>query len=320
MKRLLITFIFWIAVGGISAYGQLSPSKLSAKHLARAEKLVAKLEQFEAVTYTHPRYADYKALVQSLSTAVNKSITGLPESSVKTDFATAIYMYELVALNWHDLEASETSALNCAGEKPRAYQKLCQSVTGSRRDLLWSKARLHVRWAKAVILDQNGVRDERMAVVLSEVEAERRDDKALAERAMTALKLLESEVVIYQSRAAFEENGALARVPFETFKTDLKKVSAYVEAILLWLPQCRLRAEIRNALRAYLDGGFWWAKVQRPLVVNITQLDWPETSLILPDTPYLATIPYTVAINWRQASQHIERAEGMLDGTKRRSF
>ncbi|MEP6707835.1 MAG: hypothetical protein ABJC05_09955, partial [Pyrinomonadaceae bacterium] len=193
--------------------------------------------------------------------------------------------------------------------KPGAYRRLCDNTPGSGRDLLLAKARLHVGWARAEIVSRNAGRSDSGRP--SDREAERENDRALAGRIISDLKILESDVVVYNSLADFEEGSTLVRVPVERFTSDLRKVSADAEMILSWLPENRLKNELSNALSSYQDGGLWWQRVYQPRVVNVSELVAPviRTSS---DTAYLSTVPYTVAINWRQGSKYLKRAEDTL--------
>ena len=130
-------------------------------------------------------------------------------------------------------------------------------------------------------------------------------------RAVSALKRLESDVLVYRSLRDFEESGRLARVPLEAFTNNLRDVSAEVETILTRLPDNRLKTEIDNALRSYQDGAFWWAKIDQPLVVHVSALT-PETTRGQSDAAYLSTVPYIVAIHWRQAGKYLKLAEESL--------
>ena len=136
------------------------------------------------------------------------------------------------------------------------------------------------------------------------------ENEALARQAISNLRLLESEVIVYKSLAAFEEGRALGRVSFETFQRDLQRISPEVESIQSELPENRLKTELGNALSCYQDGAFWWAKIFQPRMVSVSS--WPpEITLSSFDTTYASFIPYTVAINWREASRHLRRAEAL---------
>lgn len=133
-------------------------------------------------------------------------------------------------------------------------------------------------------------------------------DRLLAERAISVLKKLDQDVIVYRSLGEFEEGGKLARVSIETFKTDLNEAGAEVNAITARVQDSRLQTEIRNVFASFRDGAFWWQKVYQPRVINVSSLtsDRTQTST---DAFLQANTPYTVAIYWRQASRYLQRAE-----------
>jgi len=146
-------------------------------------------------------------------------------------------------------------------------------------------------------------------------------DQMLAARAISALKRLDRDVLVYHSLGDFEESGKLARVSFDVFKNDLQAVTSEVEPLLSRLPQSRLKTEIRNALDSYRDGAFWWQKldhqidhqIDQPRVVHVSALAFSESTRASSDTALLANVPYTVAIHWRQAEKYLKRAEGLMN-------
>jgi hypothetical protein len=156
-------------------------------------------------------------------------------------------------------------------------------------------------------------------------EAESRSDEVrtenkeqiLAARAISALKRLNRDVLVYRSLGDFEESGKLARVSFDVFKNDLQAVTAEVEPLLSRLPPSRLKTEMLNALDSYRDGAFWWQKLDRqidheidqPRVVHVSALAFSESTRTSSDTALLANVPYTVAIHWRQAHKYLSYAE-----------
>jgi hypothetical protein len=313
MKRTLIALFAPLVIWQAAAYGQSHASLLSEKQLAKAERLVTKLERFEDFTQSQPSPQEYKARLRELSSGIYIPASKLPESNLKTDITTAVHFYELA--NREDLTAAESEGERCANEKPGAYRRLCEANPGSRNELLLAKARLHVNWAKASVSSSRSSYDA--DETLSEIELERKNDRALAEQALAVLKVLEGEVLVHSSLADFEEAGTLARVPYETFKSDLRRASAEVGRILSWLPQNRLKFEISNALYSYQDGGLWWSQVYRPRVVRVSELVTSKTGTATSVTAYQTTVPYTVAINWRQACEYLERAEGLITRSRR---
>lgn len=132
-----------------------------------------------------------------------------------------------------------------------------------------------------------------------------------AARAVELLKTLQSKVIVHESLDDFQESGKLANVSFEDFRRDFDKVSIEVELLLSQLPQNKLKSEIRNALDSYRDGAFWWQKATPQRVVSVSQLGF-EANHSAADRFYSATIPYTIAINWRHGAKYLKRAEKLL--------
>jgi len=143
-------------------------------------------------------------------------------------------------------------------------------------------------------------------------ETEAVDDRVLAARSIAALKRLDKDVLVYHSLSDFEESGKLARVSFETFRNDLGEVTAEVEPLLSRLPPGKLKTEITNALDSYRDGAFWWQKIDQPRVVHVSALAFADHTRTPSDAAFLSTVPYTVAIHWRQARKYLKRAEERL--------
>lgn len=133
-------------------------------------------------------------------------------------------------------------------------------------------------------------------------------DQVVAAQAILLLKRLDDDVIVYRSLGEFEEGRHLARVPLATFQKNLNEVSVEVEELALRLPPGRLKSEIRNALASYRDGAYWWEKADEPRVINVAQLRSSETGLTPSDSFFRANLPYTVAIHWRQANKHLQRA------------
>jgi hypothetical protein len=316
MKRTPASLLLILFVASAAVNAQSLSSNLTEKQLARAEYLTTKLENLQAFAETNPSPQQYQARTRQLTAAVYKSVSNLPEGNTKTDIATAALFFERYATAWNAPDASDydeafkSKTPWCSHEKPGAYQRLCQQTLGSRAALLLLKARLHLSWARSSIAFHRN-RGEKDAI-LRELEFERRFDHLLAERATFILSQLESEVVVHPSLSDLQENGALTRVPYETFRDDLRKAAAEVAGILFWLPQNRLKFEISNALNSYQDGDLWWRSVYRSKVVSVS--DFVPSGTSTPSAQaFKPALPYTVAINLRQASTYLRRAEALMN-------
>jgi len=285
--------LFAVMTFRVTVCGQINVKPLRASDQVKAETLISRLEELNR----NPDLLGNREFLRSIS---RNTIT-LPEGDIKTNIATAVHWYERALM-------TEGVALNCYRERPGFYRQLCET-SKDRGDLSRAKARLHSMWAKALVNADRGLVD---AVLLDQLALERKNDYQVARRLIESLRLLEAEVISYDSLGDFEESGRLARVPFEVFTRDLHKISADAEMMLSWLPHNRMKNEIRNALSSYQDGGFWWAKIYQPRVINVLSLRSFESTRTTADDAYFASTPYTIVINWRHGSRYLKRAEELL--------
>jgi hypothetical protein len=138
-----------------------------------------------------------------------------------------------------------------------------------------------------------------------------------AARAVVMLRRLDRDVLVYRSLGEFEENHKLARVSLETFKNDLAEATDEVEPLLRRMPESKLKTLLRNSLDSYRDGAFWWQKIDQRRVVHISELAFSGSTRTSSDVAFLASVPYTVAIHWRQAARYLKRAEETMNGTRK---
>ena len=132
-------------------------------------------------------------------------------------------------------------------------------------------------------------------------------DQVVGARAIFLLKRLDDDVIVYQSLRDFEENKKLARVPLETFQSDLIEITPELQKLVSSLPDTPLRADLISAFASFRDGADWWEKLSEPRVVNISELKSRGTDSTS-DASFVAGIPYTVATQWRQADKYLQRA------------
>jgi len=140
-----------------------------------------------------------------------------------------------------------------------------------------------------------------------------RNDTALANRAIAALKGLEADVILYRSLQDFEANGQLGRVSFDSFDAHLHAVIVEIEPLLGELSDKRLRAKLTNALYSFRDGSYWWAKIDQPHVVSVRQLATGYRSVTPAEAFLSGSMLYTVAIHWRQAAKSLLQAERIVN-------
>jgi len=132
-------------------------------------------------------------------------------------------------------------------------------------------------------------------------------DQVVGARAILLLKRLDDDVVVYSSLADFEESKKLARVPLETFQNDLLEITPELQKLVSSLPDTPLRADLISAFAAFRDGADWWERISESRVVNVSELKSRGTDSTS-DVSFVAGIPYTVAVQWRQANSYLQRA------------
>ncbi len=128
-------------------------------------------------------------------------------------------------------------------------------------------------------------------------------------KAISALKRLENDVIVYRSLADFQESGKLAHVSLQTFQQELIEVTRELQPVIMRMPASKLKIKLANALDCFRDGAYRWQQVDQPRVVNLSALASTEVSRSSADAAFLSTAPYTVAINWRQAHAYLTQAE-----------
>jgi hypothetical protein len=144
---------------------------------------------------------------------------------------------------------------------------------------------------------------------LNSAERQLPGDSDPAAQAIIALRKLDHEVIVYRSLADWEEAGKLASVPLRQFERDFAIASAEVGPLLAKIPSSKLRGELSNALDSYRDGLFWWRQIDQPRVVHVSALQTTDQPQTISDTAFRSTIPYNVAIHWRQARKYLNQAE-----------
>ena len=134
------------------------------------------------------------------------------------------------------------------------------------------------------------------------------NDRVAATRAIAALSQLDNDVIVYRSLGAFEEGRKLASVSLATFQVHLREATDEVESILPRLTDARLKSSISNALASYRDGAYWWEKIYQPRVIHVSEFRSNDNDVTPSASFFHANLPYTVAIHWRQANKHLQRA------------
>jgi hypothetical protein len=210
-----------------------------------------------------------------------------------------------------------TDATKAVSNRPRVTQ--VAPVNASRIHRLMKRSSLALLtslfFAPVAAYAQSVARLKQVSAPQPGIENTVSDEMLMASRSLAALKRLEKDVLVYRSLGDFEASGKLARVSYPIFRNDLNEVTAEVESMLARLPESSLKAELTNALASYRDGEFWWQKLDQPRVVNVSALAFADTKRTPSDTAMQSTVPYTVAIHWRQAGRYLRSAERMI-GTR----
>ena len=132
-------------------------------------------------------------------------------------------------------------------------------------------------------------------------------------KAIALLKRLDESVIVYRSLADFEDGRKIARVSLRAFEHDLQEVNAELQPLLKEMPAGKLKLQLINALDSFRDGVFWWRQIDEPRVVSVAALAASEETRAPRDVAFASTIPYTVAIHWRQAHAYLNHSEKLLN-------
>jgi hypothetical protein len=315
IKLVLVSAALAFTILGGVAYGASPAASLGDKDVRKAEKIIAKLHRLEEAVASPIDFRTYKADINGLYPGLFVDTSELGESDLKTDLSTAVFLYERAYRTGPDSGARIT---DCDGETRGIYLNLCleiQEHDGSPARLLWSKARLHTKWAEAIVRSYRGATGPGTIAELSEIEAERKVDIALAERALAALKNLAARVGDYPSGEAFEDAVRAKRISFEQLTQEMAAALSTVDQALASLPRGRLYLLLHNARSSYREGLYWWGKTYRlqQKTVSVNNLTAPDPLKV--NGLSASTVNNTVLANWRSAlryTQEVEKAIGTL--------
>jgi hypothetical protein len=273
-----------------------------------------KLRRLEQLTKLSARSEKHRKLVSKMYPGLFVEVSDLRESDLRTDLTTAVFLYDEILQSQIDVN---NALPDCPSEPREIYARLCEeNKDGTLQDFLAAKARLHTRWAEAVINYHRGTGDLITMATLQLIREERHNDLRLARQAVAALQVLEKNLCSYSTRGEFEERRTLARVPFERLSQDVAEALQSIDRVLLSLPRGPLFYPLYHARNAYANGLFWWQKTQRrsKLVVNAGAFNEPDemNSSKLDD----AEVGYTIVINWRSAIRHTREAAHLIESFK----
>jgi hypothetical protein len=313
VKLVLACIIF--ALAAPMAASASPAAALRDKDVKKAEKILIKLRRLEEVSASPVNFRAYKAEMAGLYPGLFVDASELGESDLKTDLMTAVFLYERAYRTGPDSGARIT---DCDGETREIYLKLCREILdsgGTPARLLRSKARLHTKWAEAIVRFYRGATGPRALAELSEIKAERKVDIALAEQALAALKSLAARVGDYSSGEAFEDAVRAKRISFEQLAREMAEALSTVDQALASLPRGRLYLLLHNARSSYREGLYWWGKTYQlqQKTISVNNLAAPDPLKVNGLTT--STVLFTALANWRSAlryTQEVEKAIGTL--------
>jgi hypothetical protein len=79
------------------------------------------------------------------------------------------------------------------------------------------------------------------------------------------------------------------------------------------MPAGRLKLQSTNTLDSFRDGFFWWRQIDQPRVVSVSALAAAHETQSPADAAFISTVPYTVAIHWRQAHAYLNQSQKLLN-------
>lgn len=287
---------------------------LRGNELKKAEEVLSRLHHLQEAAETQD---DSRAPRREFYTRLVSKADALHEGNLKTDLLTAALLY--VAAD-EARRGANTTAPDCEREQREAYRRLCsQTRPADRAQFLRAKARLHTRWAEALLRRLRGARDAGTLAALDEVRAARDLDADLAARAVSALRTLGS--LTHSLTPQEDEAGepARPRASFDQLSDNLAGAFGTLDASLASLPRGRLYNLLRNARNSYRDGLYWHGKTlrRRSPVVSVNSLDArDELEAMRLDA---SAVDGAALGNWRSAERFTKRAAELVEGYARRA-
>jgi hypothetical protein len=300
---------FALNVLATEATGAGTQPALREKDVRRAEKVVAKLGLLDGAATSGEDAKTYHALAAELYPGLFVTVADMRESDLKTDLDTAVFLYAKVGRAW--IAAGATKA-DCENERRDVYLPLCLDLRGgTARQLLLSKARLHARWAEAVVKNYRGVGDAETLRALAMMKTARENDSMIVARIVETLKPLERLINAYATYADYQEGRAASKISLDGLDAEFAGALNTASLLLASLPRSPSFYHLSSARDSYRDGLFWYRKVHqsRSLVVSANAFARdPLRDLRL----NADQVGYTVVVNWRTAVKYTRLAEHSL--------
>lgn len=279
-----------VFVGGGAAHA--APAvKDSGKDLKRSESVLSKLRRLEETSSTTDPDSFIKT-ARKLYPELFSKVAALREGALKTELATAVFLYE------SSLRAvRQGGAPDCAREPRETDARLClETRAGGRAAFLRAKARRHVARAEAEMRYARGERGAATLEAVARIRVERETDRALAADALQSLKELVASSSNADARPALDAAAGL-----EAF-----------DRVLASLPRDRTHQLLREARDAFRDGLYWRLKTAPALALVIDagshtpRGELPRQDLRADDTNN------TAQANFHAALRFIDKAEEEL--------
>lgn len=293
----------------LRADGAAGGPALREKDVRRAEKIAAKLRLLDGAAAAPGGAAAFRDLSAKLYPGLFMAVAEMHRSDLKTDLDTAVFLYAEVRRTWL---TSGASAADCGRQRPDIYLPLCLELRGGTvRQLLLSKARLHARWAEAVVKNYRGAGDAETAGDLSAMRAARGHDLVIAARVVEALKSLEGLVNAVPAYGGTRGRGAAHRVSFDDLDGEIGAALGTAGALLYSLPRGPAFYCLSNAWRSFKDGQFWYRKVHQSkrLVVSVNGFERDPLTVLGLDADQVSG---TAIANWDAAIRYTRQAEQRL--------
>ncbi|MFL6227363.1 MAG: hypothetical protein ACJ741_01135 [Pyrinomonadaceae bacterium] len=320
MTRPLVIVLLIAAAASQARAADPPRAPLSGSMLARAEKLLAELDQLDAGVFA----TDARRRA-AIAAHVYAGAQALPDGDLKIDLATAARFYERASAHGLAPRGGTPGADDdapCGRERPGAYRHLCAAMSGREMVtlLLLAKGHLHADWARASVADAEGATTAAgVAESVAEMRAERMLDAVLARQALVALEGLERLTDAPSTLAEFEAAGKVGRVSPAEFSRMLDDAARIVRQSLAWLPESPVKREIDNAYESYADGLWWWQRGDRPLVVKVSGNNFDAADFAAMSHVPAPQLGYNAVVNLRHARDYARRAETLLDAELRRA-
>jgi hypothetical protein len=299
-----------LALRGQSAVGAGGEHAPREKDAQRAEKVLAKLRLLDAAAEAREDGGDFHRLARKLYPGLFVTVADMRPGDLKTDLDTAVFLYEDVGRAW---SSSGASTADCERERPDLYRPLCLRLGGgTARQLLLAKARLHARWAEAVVRAYRGEGGGETSRLLSDMRAARSHDILIAARVTETLKTLELMVNAPSTYADYQEQRAAAKVSFETLEAGFGDALDRAEVLLGWMPRSPAYYHIARAERSYRDGLFWYRKTRASRTMVVSAATAFERDPLQDLRLDAERVGYTAVVNWKAAAKYTRLARQSL--------